>query len=360
MAPIPVARMSVPPGRVGARPAAAEPAAPDRAATPVPARAPAARPWGQPLAVLALFLVVAAVPWLSAEPYVVLVLMTTTIYVAMSIGWNIIGGFAGQVSFGHAAFYGIGAYTTTLLLLRLKDATGLDVPPAVLMVLSLPLAGLLAAVFAVLIGIPTLRLRGPFFSIATIGVGEAVRLVALYAEPLTGGGFGLSLPISFGELRLVSYYVAAVWMALSILGAWWVERSKFGLGLAAIRLDEDAAQTLGVDTPRYKVLALALSAFVVGVAGGIYATTQFYLAPDSVFAFSLSITMILMPIVGGVGTLWGPVLGAVVYVLLREQVIAYRPNDHLFIFGFLLIFIMLFEPGGIVGAARRVARRLRR
>ncbi len=354
--------MSTRPGRVPTRPTAVGlTAAAAAAARPRPRPLAAAqRRWLNPLAVLLLFALTAAVPWLTTEPYLVLVLLTTAIYVAMSVGWNLVGGFAGQVSFGHAAFYGMGAYTTELLLLRLPGATGLELPAPVLMILSLPLAGLLAAVFAVLIGIPTLRLRGPFFSIATIGVGEAVRLVALYAEPITGGGFGLSLPISFSELRLLSYYVAAVWMALVILGAWWIERSKFGLGLAAIRLDEDAAQTLGVDTTRYKVLALALSAFVVGVAGGIFTTTQFYLSPSSVFAFSVSITMILMPIVGGIGTLWGPVIGALVYVLLREQVIASRPNDHLFIFGFLLILVMLFEPGGIVGLARRVPRRLGR
>ena len=254
---------------------------------PVPAREPlrgglrGAFRWRDPIAVLALFALLAVVPWVSDEPYLVLVLMATAIYVAVSVGWNLVGGFAGQVSFGHAAFYGIGAYTTTLLLLRWQPATGLDVPPPLLMLLSLPLAGLLAALFAIAIGLPTLRLRGPFFSIATIGVGEAVRLVALYAEPLTGGGFGLSLPLSFGDLRLLSYYVAALWMAAAILIAWWVERSKFGLGLAAIRMDEDAAQTLGIDTPRYKVLALALSAFVVGVAGGIFATTQFSSCPTA-------------------------------------------------------------------------------
>jgi branched-chain amino acid transport system permease protein len=313
--------------------------------------------WVHPLAALALFALVATFPYLTNEPYFVKVVLDTAIFIAIGVGWNLVGGFTGQVSFGHAAFYGFGAYTTTLMLLRLRAAAGLNLPPATLMVASLPVAGLLAALFAVLIGVPTLRLRGPFFSIATIGVGEAVRLVALYAEPITGGGRGLALPIAFGEMRLLSYYLAAVWMAAAILGVWWIERSKFGLGLAAIRMDEDAAQTLGVDTTRYKVLALALSAFVVGVGGGIFASTQFYMSPDSVFAFSISVSMILMSIVGGIGTLWGPVIGAIVYVLLREQVIAYRPQDHLFIFGFLLMFVMLFEPGGIVGAVRRLTHR---
>jgi branched-chain amino acid transport system permease protein len=112
-----------------------------------------------------------------------------------------------------------------------------------------------------------------------------------------------------------------------------------------------------VDTTRYKALALALSAFVVGAGGGIFASTQFYMPPDSVFGFSISVTMILMSIVGGIGTLWGPVIGAIVYVLLREQVIANWPNLHLFIFGFLMILVMLVEPGGIVGAVRRLTRR---
>ena len=318
----------------------------------------AVRPsWVHPIVALILFALVAAFPYLTNEPYYVKVVLDTAIFIAIGVGWNLVGGFAGQVSFGHAAFYGFGAYATTLMLLRLPSAVGLHLPPAAVMVASLPVAGLLAALFAVLFGVPTLRLRGPYFSVATIGVGEAVRLVALYAEPITGGGRGLPLPISFGELRLLSYYLAATWMAAAILGAWWIERSKFGLALAAIRMDEDAAQTLGVDTTRYKVLALVLSAFVVGVAGGIFASTQFYMSPDSVFAFSISVSMILISIIGGIGTLWGPVIGAIVYILLREQVIAYRPQDHLFIFGFLLILFMLFEPGGFVGAARRLTRR---
>jgi branched-chain amino acid transport system permease protein len=297
----------------------------------------------------------------------------TFLYVTLSTAWNIMGGYTGQTSFGHATFYGLGAYVTAILALR-------GVPP----LLAMPIAGAVAAFYGLLWGYPCLRLRGQYFAIATIGVGEATRLLMLNLDDLiknidffkafmpkgvlTGGATGLMLPTPT-DIRAYAtgfYYGAMLLMFLALLISWWVRNSKFGLGLFAINMDIDAAETVGVSTTLYKNLALMLSAFMVGVAGSVYAQYVFYIDPQTVFGFPMSIAMVLMPTIGGIGTLVGPILGAVVYVVVQDRILTANldlgviklslSTMHLLVYGGLLVLIVLFEPRGLVGLFQRLGR----
>jgi branched-chain amino acid transport system permease protein len=270
--------------------------------------------------------------------------------VILASAWNLLGGFAGQVSLGYSAFLGIGAYATVLLSLRGMNPF-----------LTLPLGAALAAVFSVLIGLPAFRLRGPYFTIATIGVGEVVRVCAAGVS-FTGGASGLRMPPDSFDFTL--NYLSMVALAIAVVAlAAFVKHSAFGQALAAIRQDIDAAEALGIDSTRFKLAAHALSAALVAVAGGLYAINFQYIAPGSVFDFRLSLSIVLMPIVGGVGTVAGPVLGALVFSTLQVKLLSIPAlrDSYLFLYGTLLIVVMLFEPKGILGLVRRVFhRRLRR
>jgi branched-chain amino acid transport system permease protein len=276
--------------------------------------------------------------------YALDVLFLIFLYGAMSSAWNIIGGFAGQISFGHAAFLGVGAYTTMIL-------WGAGWSPWA----TLPIAGGLAALFSIIVGVPSFRLRGPYFSIATIGIGEATRLIALNWSKLTGGASGLTM--AEGPSPEVQYLSALALCVAAFAVSWWIVRSRFGFALAAIKQDTDAAQTLGVPTTLVKTQALAISAALVGIAGSVYAMHYLYVSPDSVFGFSTAIALVIMPIIGGVGTVWGPLIGAVVYTFIREEFAARLASADLLAFGLLLIAIVLFEPKGIVGAWQALAKR---
>ena len=269
----------------------------------------------------------------------------TFLYVARGIAWNILGGFAGYISFGFAAFFGLGAYTTALLWLRGWTP-----------VATYPVAGLVAAAFSLVVGAPTLRLVGPYFSIATIGVGEAMRILALNLDRVTGGASGLNLPTAVPS-KAWFYTAALVCAGAAFAVAAGVRRSRFGLGLQALRMDPEAAESLGVRTVLFKNLAHILSAFLVGACGGLNATYLQYLHPDSVFGFTESISLVLITLIGGLGTLWGPVLGAAVFYAVQDYLLASYPTLHLLVYGVLLILILLFEPKGLAGLAGRLWRR---
>jgi branched-chain amino acid transport system permease protein len=268
--------------------------------------------------------------------------------VVLASAWNLLGGLAGQVSIGYSAFLGIGAYTTALLALR-----GME-PYA-----TLPLAALLGAAFSFVVGLPTFRLRGPYFTIATIGVGEAVRVLA-GGVSFTGGSSGIRMPpgsFDFG-LNYASMVVLAV--AVVTLAAW-LRGSAFGAALSAIRQDIDAAESLGINATRYKLAVHALSAGLVGAAGSLFAINFQYISPGSVFDFRLSLSIVLMPIVGGVGTVAGPVLGAIFFSYLQIKMLSVPAlrDSYLFLYGTLLIVVMLCEPKGLLGLWGRLARALR-
>lgn len=293
---------------------------------------------------LLLLAVLIALPWAGLSPYATRLLFVTFVWIATSVAWNLLGGFAGQVSFGFAVFYGLGAYTTALSI-----GNGISV------YLSFLLAGVVAAGASLLIGLPTFRLTGPYFAIATIGVSEAVRVVMTNLS-FTGGASGYRL-IERGPFRQIEhFYTALALAAVTVVLSMVIRSSTFGLGLIAIREDEEAASDIGVNPLTSKLLAHALAAALTGVAGGVFAKYAGFIHPQGVFGFQNSVAILLMPIVGGIGTIWGPVIGAAVYGLLQEELVAAFPRFHLLLYGSLLILVILFEPGGIAGLLSKSLR----
>jgi branched-chain amino acid transport system permease protein len=266
--------------------------------------------------------------------------------IAGGLAWNWMGGFVGQVSFGHAALFGIGGFVAAQIVNARVPA---------------PLAWLgggVAAGAATLLLHPTLRLRGPYFSIATIGVGEAARILFTYWEGFTGGSSGLSLPIDAG-LKHQLYWWGLGLAAATAFASWRLRHSGLGLELLAIKADVDTAADVGVNATLDQDLVFALSGAVVGLSGGLYASYLGFIEPSDMFGFDRSIGFVLMATIGGLGTALGPLFGAVVFVLLRQYLVASYAQLYLGLYGVLLIVIILFEPLGLTGLALRLRRRWR-
>jgi len=294
-------------------------------------------PW---LLLLFLLLLPAAHP----SDNVIRLLFLTAVWTTTSLGWNLIGGVAGQVSFGFAVFFGLGAYTTALLMHAGHSPYFSFIGGAAI--------AMLASFF---IGLPTFRLRGPYFVIATIGVTEAVRVIMNNLD-VTGGASGYRITEDKPFNPLEHYYTAIVAVALAVLVSTIIANSKFGLALRAIKQDQDAAADLGVNPYTSKLWIHAIAAGLTGIAGGIYARRAAFFYPGDVFAFQTGIYILLMPVIGGIGTVWGPVLGGIVFVVVEEQISVNFPNFHLLIYGSLLIIIILLEPDGLLGLLRRLFR----
>jgi branched-chain amino acid transport system permease protein len=267
--------------------------------------------------------------------------------------WNLLGGFAGQVSFGHAAFFGIGAYTTMILYLKLGLAPWY----------GMALGGLVGALAALPIGLICFRLRGPYFSLSTLAVAEIVRLVALNWEELTNGPVGLLIttlppvglpgrPLNW-ESKVPFYYLGAGLVVGAMVATDRLARSRLGAYLLAIREDEDAAESIGIDTVRAKVVTLALSAFFTGLGGGFYGVYFRYVDPDAVFPIALSVEMVFIAVVGGLATVGGPVIGAVFLVTLGELFRERFLVGHLIFYGLFMMLAIRYLPEGIWGGARR-------
>lgn len=296
------------------------------------------------LAPVLLLALLAMIPLFDLNPNTIRLLFITFVWVTTSIAWNLLGGFAGQISFGFAVFYGLGAYTAAL-----SFNNGMN------RVFSFLLAGSVALVASLLIGLPTFRLKGPYFAIATIGVSEAVRVVMTNLS-VTGGASGYRIIERGAFHQLQHFYTALLLAAAAVALSIWVQRSKFGLALVAIREDEEAASDLGVNPFASKLMAHALAAALTGMAGGVYARYALFIHPQGVFAFHTSIIILLMPIIGGIGTIWGPVIGGAIYGYVHEELIASFPQFHLLLYGSLLILIILFEPAGVVGLLSKSSR----
>jgi branched-chain amino acid transport system permease protein len=312
------------------------------------------------LAGLAAVLVLLALPAVLSS-YAVTVFIFIFFYAFLGQAWNIVGGYAGQLSAGHAAFVGIGAYTSALL----ADKAGLT--PW----LGMLVGGALAAVLGAVIGYLGFRfgLRGFYFVLLTVAFAEICRIVALNTEAL-GGAVGIYITFTGDPRQLQfqdnrAYYYVALGLMLAATGAVaLIERLRFGAYLAAIRDDEAAAEALGVDTFRYKMLAMALSAFLTGVGGTFYAFYLFSLQPAALFGIPLSVEIIVRPIVGGAGTLLGPILGSFILSPLAELSRAYFgaagwTGAHLVVYGLLLIAVVLFLPQGAYPFLARLAARRR-
>ncbi|HEY8642686.1 MAG TPA: branched-chain amino acid ABC transporter permease [Candidatus Dormibacteraeota bacterium] len=263
---------------------------------------------------------------------------TIAMFIALAAAWNLIGGLTGYAAFGNVAFFGLGAYTVGFL----TDKQHLN------FALALPLAPLVAAVFAGLIGLPLLRLRGHYFAIATLGTGVAVGEVIKNIDAF-GGGTGLFPPI-FRHADALFFYLMAGTAALAVLTTWLVLRSRFGYGLIAIRENEEAASVLGVNTVAYKVAAFTLAAALTGLAGGVFAQWSSFIDQESVFPIQYNVQMILMAIIGGAGTLFGPVAGAIV---LEWLILTLAGGGTSAVYaqiglGVLLAVTVIFVPRGVV------------
>lgn len=302
---------------------------------------------GLPLLVAALAI---AYPWLVPNYYLVYAGALTVMYAAMSTSWNLLGGFTGYVSLGHSAFFGLGAYGTGLLVVRL------GVP----WVVALLLSALLVTLFAIGVGIAAVRVRGASFVIVSIALVSMMNLVVQGWRSLTGGSTGLQVPSPFpdlhrGQTHMVFFYLFLALLAIALLTWWYVSRSRFGAGLRAIREDEDKAESLGVPTGAYKVAAFALSALFVALAGGLYAVWFGSLDPIFVFSILISSYMVLMSLLGGVRHLYGPLLGALIVAPAGEYfLIALGETQiHLTATGLVLVLVVLFMPDGILARLTR-------
>lgn len=293
-----------------------------------------------------LLLVIALVPAVTINNYLLSFGFLVLMYASLSIGWNILGGYAGYESFGHAAFVGLGGYTTAVLL------SWYGLSP----LLTSILGATVAAVVAVIIGILCLHLRGAYFSVVTL-LAALILLIAIKVAPYleATGGIFLDAPAeSVTMSSVLLYYAMFAVLAVTILIARWIEHSRYGIGLFAIRQDEEVASIQGINTFYLKVIAFALSAGLAGLAGGLYSWYLGYVVPEPMFSLNISILVVLMSLVGGTDTWVGPLVGAVLIRTLQEMLTSLTSGPVAnTILGLVLIGVILFLPSGIVPLVRK-------
>jgi branched-chain amino acid transport system permease protein len=281
-----------------------------------------------------------AAPFLTTK-YQLSVLLLAFMYVALASSWNLIGGYIGYFTFGHVAYFGIGAYTAALLITKL-DMQWL---------MAAATASLVATAAAWLIGFPSLRVKGPAFVIITLAFSQAMRVTVHILDRWTGGAQGLSLaPVQ--SLTQV-YFAFASAAVVAVAATWLIDRSAFGRRLKAIGDDEFAAEAIGVDTRSEKLKAFVLSAVLPGFCGGVYAWYLSYINPDEAFSLRINVSMIVMALLGGAGTVLGPVIGAILVFAVSEVLWAQFPTLHQLAFGVVLMALVLFAPEGLLGLVRR-------
>jgi len=285
--------------------------------------------------------------------YFIYFLFLTFINIVIAQGWNLVAGYAGQISLGQNAFFGLGAYTTALIWLHDITKTGYYFDPVVMV-----LSGLVPVVLAIIIGIPLLsRLRGDYFAFGTLGVGQIIIVVFLKARHITGGADGLHIPSTVYESMMPYYYTGLLLVLFAIAMVYFITRSRIGLALRAIREDEMSAASHGVFILKYKVFAFAGGAFLAGIGGSLYAYYLFHINPDSVLNMNWLFYPILMCVLGGTGTIMGPVIGALFMTALFSFGDIYFAQTHPIISGVLIILVMKFMPNGIIGLKDKIFSR---
>ena len=295
--------------------------------------------------------VLAFVPFVfdSEKSYLVYFLFLTYCHIVLAQGWNLVSGYTGQISLGQHAFFGLGAYTTAML--WRADVLGVNYyfDP-----LTMVLSGLVPMVFAVAIGIPLLsKLQGDYFALGTLGFGEIVKVAVIKGKGFTGGPVGIILPSSV-YATLKPHYWTALFLAFAATAVIYLMiRSRTGLALVAIREDEMAAEAKGIHSLKYKVLAFAINAFIVGICGSLYTYYLFHVSPDGFLILKWTIYPILMCVIGGSGTIIGPVLGAVLMTGVFSLANIFFPAIHPIFSGIIIILVMLFMPNGIVRLRKR-------
>lgn len=294
-----------------------------------------------------LIVLFAVLPLILTDDYLIRILIMSGIFIILSLSLNLVTGYTGQFCLGWAAFYGIGAYTSALLVMKL------DFP----FWLSMPLGGLMSAAFGVVLGVPTLRLKDIYLAITTLGFGEIIRLIMLNWTDLTRGSMGLpGIPspklFSYEFSSNISYYyLIMVLVLITVFAMRRIIDSRIGRALIAIREDDLAAKTMGIDITGYKVLAFAVGAFFAGIAGAFYAHYSSFIDPHT-FSFSESIIILAMVVLGGMGSIWGSILGAVVLTIAPEA-LRELSDYRMIIFGLIMMLVMLVRPQGIMGRTEK-------
>ncbi len=312
---------------------------------------------GQPrrnLIALVLFLAaIFLVPVAIGDQFVYHVFITICLFAGLSTAWNIVGGFAGQLSLGHAIFYGIGAYAGIILMnMGISPWIGMFAGAAV------------AVVAAIVISYPCFRLKGPFFALATIAFLEVFRVLALHFSGLTGGATGLMIPLKLGwewmvfRERLPALVIVYGMMLVSLAAAWWIRSHRLGFYLVATRERESAAQAAGVSTVKVRLIAVSVSAALCAMFGTFHAMYLTFIEPAAMFSLTTSIQIAMFALIGGIGTVFGPLIGAVFLVpvseLARGWLGAHALGLHGFVYGIVLVLVVLFMPNGLMGAMKRI------
>lgn len=312
--------------------------------------------------VIVVLAIACALP-LVADEFLVHSSIMVLYFAYLACAWNLMCGYVGQISFGHSVFCGVGGYTSVILL------TALGLSPW----LGMLVGGVLAAILAVIIGYPTMRLRGPYFALTTIAVAEMMRMWVENTDDFFGiplkGAQGLSVPLlgtnaalfQF-ESKVPYYYIILAMLAIIMAMTWLMARSRLGVSLKAIRGDRDAAESLGINPTRYTLTAYAISAFMTALGGSFYAQFVRFINPERNMGIELSIDMALMTIIGGQGTIAGPVIGALFLAPISELSRGYLggrlPGLHLALYGLVLILAVLYLPKGLASPLQRLARRI--
>lgn len=278
--------------------------------------------------------VLAALPWMGSAPLVQFGI-NALLLATLAQGWNILGGFTGYASFGNSAFYGLGTYGTAIAMAQF----GLP------FWVGLLCAAALGTVASLIFGLPILRLRGPYFAIATLGLSAVMSAVAANLG-IAGKNIGLILPLVRGDAMF--YELALGLLVLATLTIAWIARSRFGAGLVAIREDEDAAAVMGINTTRYKVMALLLAAFFSALAGGIHAYWITFIDPSSAFDPTLNVKMVIMAQFGGPGTVLGPVIGAFLLSGISELLANQVSSVAGLFYGLVIVLAVIFMPKGLI------------
>ena len=268
------------------------------------------------------------------------------IWVCLGQSWNLLGGFTGQVSFGHAAFYGVGAYAGGLLAFHFDASTwyGMILGPLMAMAVAVPM------------GLICFRLRGSYFALSMLAFAELLRLIATNWISFTNGSVGILIVPTAG--KVFYYYLALALAALSFYVIRGVVRSKWGFYFVAIREDQEAAESMGIDTTKYKLFSLLISAFFTGLTGAFYMNYMAFIDPSVVFALTdVSIMMILVVMLGGAGTFYGPAIGAVIMVIFGEVFRIYFGSANLLVLGVLIVLLIIFIPNGLINIREYLTRK---
>lgn len=298
------------------------------------------------LIVLSLLLLI---PIISGSPFVYHIFVLLCLFAALSSAWNIVGGFAGQLSLGHSVFYGIGAYTSMLLLMRYGISPWF----------GMLVGGAISVAVAIVISYPCFRLRGPFFALATIAVLEVIRHMAIHQTDLTGGAAGIAPPLRIGVAwmmvreKWIYLLIAFGFLCLTLFVSWRIKNSKLGFYLVAVREREDAALAVGVSAVKVKLWAVMISAFLTSLVGSFHGMYLTFIDPASAFSLELSIQIAMFSLIGGLGTVFGPLVGTALVLpiaeLARGWLSNYGNGFHGLVYGIVLVVVVLTIPNGLVG-----------